>query len=83
MELDIQHKVITVQEKLQIAMPKKASMYLLDRTTQAKILGLYVPWAGFYKSDVGLRKFLIFVKVTGQNSSKIQYGRHFKTVFCL
>ena len=43
-------------------------------------LGLYVHLVGFYKSDVGIRKFLIFAKVTGQNNSKIQYGRHFKTV---
>ena len=57
-------------------------MYLLEITTQAKVLklGLNVPWAGFYKSDVGIRKKLIFAKVTGQNSSKVQYGRHFKTV---
>ena len=55
-------------------------------------LGLYVPWVnnrsdvswvGFYKRDVGIRKFLIFANVTGQNSSKIQYGYHFKTGFCL
>ena len=58
-------------------------MYLLERTTQAKVLklGLNVPWMGFYKSDAGIRKILIFAKVTGQNRSKIQYGRHFKTVF--
>ena len=58
-------------------------MYLLERTTQAKVmkLGLYVPWVGFYKSDVAIRKFLIFAKVTGQNNKKIQYGCHFKTVF--
>ena len=62
-------------------MPKTASMYLLERTTQAKVLklGLYVPWVGFYKSDIGIRKILIFTKVAGQNSSKNQYGCHFKT----
>ena len=67
------------------AKSKKASMYLLEKTTQAKVLklSLYFPWVGYYKSDVGIRKILIFAKVTGQNSSKIQYGRHFKTVFCL
>ena len=48
-------------------MLKKASMYLLERTAQAKVLklGLYVPWVGFYKSEVGIRKILIFAKVTG------------------
>ena len=48
--------VITVREKLKIAIFKKAFMYLLERTTQAKVLklGLYVPWVGFYKSDVGI-----------------------------
>ena len=54
-------------------MPKKASMYLLDRTTHAKVL-VYMflaPWVGFYKSDTGIRKILIFAKVTGQNSSKM------------
>ena len=58
-------------------------MWFLERTTQAKVLklGLYVPWVGFYKSDVGIRKILIFAKETILNNSKIQYGHHFKTVF--
>ena len=40
-------------------MPKKAFMYLFERTTQAKVLqlGLYVPWVGFYKSDVGIKNW--------------------------
>ena len=35
-------------------------MYRLERTTHAKVLklGLYVPWVGFYKSDVGIIFFL-------------------------
>ena len=55
----------------------------LNRNAQVKVLkrGSYITWVGFYKSDVGIRKILIFAKVTDQNSSKIQYGLHFMTVF--
>ena len=49
--------VITVYAKnFKSRCPKRAYMYLLERTTHAKNLklGLYVPWVGFYKSDVGI-----------------------------
>ena len=66
-------------------MLKKAFMYLLERTTQAKVLklGLYVPWMGFYKSDIGIRKILILPKLQTkitQKSNMAAILRHFLSV---